>query len=111
MARGSAIRGSRIGAGQAGESERGVAVERVAVTFWCPEGHSTTPIFAASAEMPLTWDCHSCGRLAGLDPDNPPSPDCPTPSKSHLAHVRDRRSDADAEQILSEALDHLRAAS
>ena len=111
MARGSAVRGSRIGAGPAGESERGVAVERVAVTFWCAEGHSTSSIFAAAAEMPLTWECHSCGRPAGLDPDNPPPPDAAAPSKSHLAHVRDRRSDADAEQILSEALAQLRAAS
>ena len=70
MAR-SGIRGSRIGAGPRGENERGPSVTRIAVTFWCAIGHSTSPIFAASAEVPATWDCHACDRPAGLDPDNP----------------------------------------
>ena len=108
MAR-SGIRGSRIGAGPRGENERGSSVARIAVTFWCAVGHPTSPVFAASAEIPTTWDCHACDRLAGLDPDNPPAPAVMGPYKSHLAYVRDRRSDADAEAILAEALRRLRA--
>jgi hypothetical protein len=80
------------------------------VTFWCAIGHSTSPIFAASAEVPVTWDCHDCDRPAGLDPDNPPVSARTGPFKSHLAYVRDRRSDADAEAILAEALTKLRTA-
>jgi hypothetical protein len=110
MARGSAVRGSRIGAGPAGESERGVAVERVTVTFWCAGGHSTPLTFAAAAEMPPTWDCNRCGRPAGLDPDTPAPPASAASFKTHLACVRGRRSDADAERILAEALARLRAA-
>ena len=110
MARGG-IRGSRIGAGPKGESERGPTVERVAVTFWCAVGHSTRPIFATSADIPETWDCHDCDRPAGLDPDNPPAPKLTGPFKTHLAYLRERRSDADAESILAEALSKLRAAS
>lgn len=110
MARGSAVRGSRIGAGPAGESERGVAVERVAVTFWCASGHWTPLTFAAAAELPLTWDCHRCGGPAGLDPDTPAHPASAASFKTHLACVRDRRSDADADGILAEALAQLRAA-
>jgi hypothetical protein len=94
-----------------GESERGVRVERVAVTFWCGDGHATESTFARAAEMPLTWDCHRCGQPAGLDPDNPPPPVSTAPFKSHLAYVRERRSDADAEKILAEALAQLRTAS
>ncbi|MBS2533980.1 RNA polymerase-binding protein RbpA [Catenulispora sp. NF23] len=109
MAR-SGIRGSRIGAGPSGENERGQLVTRVAVTFWCAIGHSTSPIFAASAEIPTTWDCHDCDRPAGLDPDNPPALVQAGPFKSHLAYVRDRRSDADADAILAEALTKLRTA-
>jgi hypothetical protein len=108
MAR-SGIRGSRVGAGPNGEPERGPSVNRVAVTFWCASGHSTRPVFAATAVIPPTWDCNDCDRPAGLDPDNPPAPILTGPFKSHLAYVRDRRSDADAEAILTEALNKLRA--
>ncbi|NUR61397.1 MAG: RNA polymerase-binding protein RbpA [Catenulispora sp.] len=109
MAR-SAIRGSRIGAGPTGENERGPSVTRIAVTFWCAIGHSTSSIFAASAEVPEMWDCHHCDRPAGLDQHNPPAPTAKAPYRTHLAYVRERRSDAEAEIILAEALTKLRTA-
>ncbi|GAA2011668.1 RNA polymerase-binding protein RbpA [Catenulispora yoronensis] len=109
MAR-SGLRGSRIGAGPRGENERGPSVARSAVTFWCAIGHSTSPVFAASADIPTTWDCRDCHRPAGLDRDNPPAPTPTIPFRTHLAYVRERRSDADAEAILAEALTKLRAA-
>ncbi|NUP48491.1 MAG: RNA polymerase-binding protein RbpA [Catenulispora sp.] len=108
MARSSGIRGSRIGAGPMGESERGNSVERIVVTFWCADGHSTRPVFAATAAVPEVWDCHGCGRPAGLDPDDPPGAALVAPFKTHLAYVRERRSDADAEILLAEALTKLR---
>lgn len=110
MARGSAIRWSRIAARPAGESEPGVAVERAAVTFWCADGYSAPSTFAAVADRPLTWDCHSCGRPAGLDRNNLLPLAWRAPFKSHPAYFRDRRSDADAEKIPSEAQAQLRAA-
>lgn len=106
----SAIRGSRIGAGPRGENERGPSVTRIEVTFWCAIGHSTSSIFAASADLPATWDCHHCDRPAGLDPDNPPMPAAKAPFRTHLAYVRERRSEADAETILADALAKLRTA-
>lgn len=109
MAR-SGIRGSKVGAGPGGEKERGPGVGRVTVTFWCAIGHSTRPIFAESADIPVTWDCRDCDRLAGLDPENPPVPVPTGPFKTHLAYVRDRRSAAEAEAILDEALTRLRTA-
>jgi hypothetical protein len=108
MARSSGIRGSRIGAGPVGESERGHRVERVAVTFWCGHGHATQAHFAESAQVPQIWDCHACGEPAGTDPDNPPTAAPTAPFKTHLAYVRERRSDADAEILLAEALARLR---
>jgi len=110
MARGNGIRGSRVGAGPSAESERGVYAERIVVTFWCAGGHSTKPVFAVSAEVPRSWDCQGCGRPAGLDRENPPVAAPTPPFKSHLAYVRDRRSDAEAEIILSDALAKLRVA-
>ncbi|MFM8350803.1 MAG: RNA polymerase-binding protein RbpA, partial [Actinomycetales bacterium] len=49
MAGGSAIRGSRVGAGPMGEAERGETAPRVWVSFWCARGHESRPSFAADA--------------------------------------------------------------
>lgn len=111
MARSSGIRGSRIGAGPRGESERGDLADRVPVTFWCASGHATRRSFATTALIPDTWDCQGCGLPAGQDRDNPPPATVVLPYKTHLAYVRERRSEADAEILLAEALSKLRAAS
>ena len=55
MASGSAIRGSRVGAGPMGEAERGDAAPRQRITFWCANGHETKPSFASDAAVPETW--------------------------------------------------------
>ena len=111
MAGGNAIRGSRVGAGPMGEAERGDAAPRVQMSFWCANGHQTQPSFALESGMqvPETWDCPRCGFPAGTDKDNPPAPPRNEPYKTHLAYVKERRSDADGEAILTEALDTLRA--
>ncbi|HEV3170687.1 MAG TPA: RNA polymerase-binding protein RbpA [Actinocrinis sp.] len=109
MARSSGIRGSRIGSGPMGETERGEAAARVAVSFWCEAGHVTRPSFAATAVVPLVWECPGCGLPAGRDRDNPPVHTPAAPYKTHLAYVRERRSEAEAEILLAEALARLRA--
>ncbi len=111
MAGGSAIRGSRVGAGPMGEAERGEAAPRVGVSYWCANGHETRPSFAEGAadEVPATWDCPRCGFPAGQDQAHPPSPQRNEPYKTHLAYVKERRSDADGEAILTEALEALRS--
>ncbi|WP_165985581.1 RNA polymerase-binding protein RbpA [Streptomyces sp. YIM 98790] len=108
MAGGNAIRGSRVGAGPMGESERGESAPRVRVSFWCANGHETRPSFASDAQIPENWDCPRCGFPAGTDQDNPPDPPRTEPYKTHLAYVRERRSEADGEAILAEALAKLR---
>ena len=57
MAGGSAIRGSRVGAGPMGEAERGDAAPRLYVSYFCAHGHETRPAFAADATIPDAWDC------------------------------------------------------
>lgn len=108
MASGSAIRGSRVGAGPMGEAERGDSAPRHRVSFWCANGHETRPSFATEAAVPETWDCPRCGLPAGQDRDNPPAAPKIEPYKTHLAYVKERRSDADGEAILNEALAKLR---
>ncbi|MBE1492144.1 hypothetical protein H4W31_007782 [Plantactinospora soyae] len=65
-------------------------------------------LLAAEAEPPVTWDCPHCGQPAGQDVQNPPGRQRAEPYKSHLAYVKERRSEADAEAILAEALAELR---
>ncbi len=108
MAGGNAIRGSRIGAGPMGETERGEAAPRVVVSFWCANGHETRPQFATDVPIPQVWDCPRCGYPAGPDPDNPPAPPRIEPYKTHLAYVKERRSDSDGAALLDEALSALR---
>ncbi|WP_206343991.1 MULTISPECIES: RNA polymerase-binding protein RbpA [Streptomyces] len=91
-----------------GEAERGESAPRLRIAFWCSNGHETRPSFASDAQVPDTWDCPRCGFPAGQDRDNPPAPPRTEPYKTHLAYVRERRSDADGEAILAEALAKLR---
>ncbi|AEA25604.1 RNA polymerase-binding protein RbpA [Pseudonocardia benzenivorans] len=109
MSGGNAIRGTRVGAGPMGESERGETAPRVRVAYFCATGHETRPSFAADAEIPETWDCPRCGLPAGRDHTSPPAAPRNEPYKTHLAYVKERRSDADGAAILDEALSRLRA--
>ena len=108
MVGGSAIRGSKIGSGPMGESERGEAAPRVEISFWCAQGHETTPSFAVDIAIPDTWDCPRCGFPAGRDAQNPPAPPKNEPYKTHLAYVKERRSDAEGQALLDEAMESLR---
>lgn len=108
MTGGNAIRGTRIGSGpMGGEVERGDSAPRQQVTYWCDNGHRVDPSFSADAQIPETWECARCGLPAGRDEKNPPPPRRNEPYKSHLAYVKERRSDEDGMAILDEALRNL----
>jgi len=106
---GSAIRGSRVGAGPMGEAERGEAAPRQSVTYFCSQEHRTMVAFSVEAVVPDSWDCPRCGLPASMDEENPPPPPKVEPYKTHLAYVKERRSDAEARDILEEALSTLRS--
>lgn len=93
-----------------GESERGETAPRRRVTYWCANGHESRPSFAVEAEVPDVWDCPRCGFPAGRNEQRPPDARRNEPYKTHLAYVKERRSDADGEAILAEALARLKAA-
>ncbi|MDQ1719611.1 MAG: hypothetical protein QOE89_3564 [Pseudonocardiales bacterium] len=109
MAGGNAIRGSRVGAGPMGERERGETAPRQWISFFCSNGHETTPAFAIDAAVPDSWDCPRCGYPAGRESGAPPAAPRNEPYKTHLAYVKERRSDADGDAILEEALARHRA--
>ncbi|MGH3622915.1 MAG: RNA polymerase-binding protein RbpA [Sciscionella sp.] len=105
---GNAIRGSRVGAGPMGETERGETAPRRRVSYWCVNGHESRVSFALDAEEPETWDCPRCGLPAGKNQQQPPDAPRTEPYKTHLAYVKERRSEADGAAILDEALARLR---
>ena len=60
-------------------------------------------------EIPEVIDSPSTGLPAGRDKENPPSVAKTEPYKTHLAYVKERRSEEEAEQLLEDALNQLRA--
>lgn len=108
MASGNAIRGVRVGSGPIRPDERCEPVARHTVAYWCSSGHRSELLFAANVVAPATWECPHCGQPAGRDQQHPPDTRRPEPYKSHLAYVKERRSDAEGEAILAEALRKLR---
>lgn len=80
---------------------------RVAVSYFCGQGHVTTPEFSAEVnpkDWPEAINCVTCGSPAGLDPANIPTDEKNDVYKTHLDYVKDRRSPEDAEEILKDAL-------
>ncbi len=105
---GSAIRGSRVGAGPMGEAERGDTAPRQRVVYFCAHAHESVITFAVEAQVPESWDCPRCGLPTSLDSENPPPAPRVEPFKTHLAYVKERRSDKEAADILDEAIQTLR---
>ena len=108
---GSAIRGSRVGAGPMGEADRGFQAERVERNYYCSNGHATNRAFAANVdelEIPEQLDCPNCGLPAGQDKDNPPIIAKHEPYKTHLAYVKERRTYDEAKELLEEAVSAVR---
>jgi hypothetical protein len=109
---GSAIRGSRVGAGPMGEQDRGYHAERIQVSYWDEMGNETVRNFAATLpadEIPDIIDSPPTGLPAGRDKNNPPSVTKLEPYKTHLAYVKERRTEEEAATLLEEALIQLRS--
>ncbi|MBP2437847.1 RNA polymerase-binding protein RbpA [Microbacterium amylolyticum] len=108
---GSAIRGTRIGSGPMGELDHGHQAERISVSYWDAKGNEVVRHYAADlpeAEIPEFIDHPRSGLPAGRDKENPPAADKNAPYKTHLAYVKERRTDAEAGELLADALQKLR---
>jgi hypothetical protein len=94
-----------------GEQDRGYHAERVQISYWDELGNETVRHFAANLpddEIPLTIDSPQSGLPAGRDKNNPPSVAKLEPYKTHLAYVKERRTEEEAESLLGDALLQLR---
>lgn len=92
-----------------GEAERGEAAPRKAVSYYCGRDHTVTIQFAVEATPPEQWDCPKCGLPASADRENPPPPPTTEVYKSHLAYVKERRSEEEGAALLDEAVKTLRS--
>ena len=108
MASGNAIRGVRVGSGPIRADERCEPAASRRIAYWCARGHRIEPLFAADAPAPAEWECPRCGQPAGRDEKHPPGAARTEPYKSHLAYVKERRTEAEGAAILDEALRRLR---
>lgn len=107
-----AIRGARVGSGPMGEKDHGIRADRVAISYWDALGNETVRYFAADvdpAEIPEQIDSPHSGLPAGRDRNSPPQLAKNEPYKTHLAYVKERRTPEEAEQLLEDALEKLRA--
>ena len=100
-----------MGSGPMGEQDRGIQADRIAVSYWDAMGNETVRYFSAHIEpeeIPEIIDSPTTGLPAGRDKDNPPELAVNEPYKTHLAYVKERRTDKEAKQILEDALTRLR---
>lgn len=104
MGSGDVIRGTRIGSAPARPAERSAPAPRRPVVYWCRNDHRVEIRIAAEAETPAVWDCPRCGQPAGQDAQNPPGRTRAEPYKTHLAYVKERRTEEEGQAILAEAL-------
>jgi hypothetical protein len=108
---GNAIRGTRVGSGPMGEQDHGYHADRIAISYWDGLGNEAVRYFAAGLpeeEIPDIIDHPHSGLPAGRDKENPPAIAKAEPYKTHLAYVKERRTDEEAEQLLDDALQQLR---
>lgn len=80
------------------------------VAYWCAAGHETWRLLAADAEVPDQWECRRCFAPAGPHPDQPPVPSRPPQRyRTPYEYLRERRTEAELEALLAEALAGLHA--
>ena len=94
-----------------GEQDRGIQAERIAVSYWDAMGNETVRYFSAHIdpeEIPELIDSPMTGLPAGRDKENPPELPVNEPYNTHLAYVKERRTEKEAVQILEDALTRLR---
>ncbi|WP_017794222.1 RNA polymerase-binding protein RbpA [Leucobacter salsicius] len=112
MAGSNAIRGARVGSGPMGEQDHGARAERTQISYWDALGNETVRYFAADVaveDIPEQIDSPTSGLPAGRDQANPPQVLKNEPFKTHLAYVKERRTEEEAVELLDAALDKLRA--
>jgi len=104
-----ALRGTRLGATSYENDRNTDLAPRQEVDYTCSKGHRFTVTLAAEAEVPMTWDCRSCGATALLVDGELPQAKKSKPARTHWDMLMERRTMEDLEEVLAERLAILRA--
>lgn len=94
-----------------GEKDHGARAGRVQVSYWDALGNETIRYFASDVpdeEIPEEISSPHSGLPAGRDKNNPPSIAKNEPFKTHLAYVKERRTEEEGVELLEQALQKLR---
>ena len=81
------------------------------MSYWDAEGNETVRYYAADVpddQIPDIIDSPTTGLPAGRDRNNPPIIAKAEPYKTHLAYVKERRTEEEAQEILADAIERLR---
>lgn len=103
------LKGNRLG-NESHENTIGVELSpRQTTDYRCSNDHLTSIIFAAEAEVPTEWDCKKCSQKAKLVSGETQEPIVAEKStRTHFDLVLERRTRAELEVILKEAIADLR---
>ena len=82
---------------------------RQEVTYHCPRDHEFTVTFAAGVVAPDTWEWCRCGAEGHRDGPGQAANLRAVEHARHMGHVFSRRTQAELDQILAEALAEMRA--
>jgi len=100
------MRGTRAGAGPAGEPDgHGFTVAKVVVLYHCANKHQTLVPFVWTATPPRQWECRVCWQPAGTDPLDPPTRVSRyMGEKTHRERLRERRTQVQGDRLMAESL-------
>ena len=99
------LRGSRLGAVSYENDRNTDLAPRQTADYDCPKGHHFAVPLAAEADVPDSWECRFCGTTATRVGAEAPEPKKVKPARTHMDMLRERRSTADLEEVLREALE------
>ena len=104
------IRGVRMGSHtQIGGEQRMAQAARTEHRYRTADGHEFTDAFAADAEVPAEWESKfGTGRLVGETATAEEPNGNATHQRTHWDMLKERRSNEELEEILSEQLERLR---
>ena len=104
------LRGYRLGT-PTGEPDREARpAPRAQVRFSCRRGHEFTVPFSTDAEIPAVWTCprHGIEHCLRIDDDSDWQPPKGKPPRTHYVMLLERRSVADLEVLVDQALAGIR---
>ena len=86
-------------------SDRNVVLSpRRQLDFDCPAHHHFSIVFSVEAQLPTSWECPTCWLTAVRSDGVQAEAEHVAPTRTHWDMLRERRSVAELEEILSERL-------